>query len=358
MVHERDDEYEGQEDGEYHFSDDQANYEMEPEITTKSDAPAAPKPAPIGGGAAKNLRRPVLGVVVFVLVIFLGYKIISPSTSVPPTDFSQNNSPITKTMTTRQPVEKTTVVTTTTSAPARTAAPTPPVTTVTTVTAPVATPVVTQAPAQPTQQVQTLQTTLPAQSLPAQQSSSAPAPEMSSAQASSSIDKLIQLQDQNTKLITQYQTESAQKIAEYETQNNELQGKLQDMALRLNALETTITHLTKALQDARGGPLANNNANTNSGQATNGASAGVMPADNTQVVMARPMAAPKSLYSVQAIIPGRAWLKSDTGETVTVAEGDILKNYGKIIKIDPYDGVVQIDAGGRTVSLSYGATTE
>jgi hypothetical protein len=43
---------------------------------------------------------------------------------------------------------------------------------------------------------------------------------------------------------------------------------------------------------------------------------------------------------------------------VTVAEGDILKNYGKIIKIDPYDGVVQIDAGGKIVTLSYGATTE
>jgi hypothetical protein len=353
MVHERDDEYEGQEDGEYHFSDDQANYEMEPEITTKTDAPAAPKPAPVSAGTSKNLRRPVLGVVVFVLVIFLVYKIISPSSSVPPTDFSQTTSASTKTMTTRQPVEKTTVVTTTTSTPARVAAP-PPVTTVTTVTAPVQ--------QQPQQIVQPIQTTMPAQPLPAQQPQQVPAPEMSSAQASSAIDKLIQLQDQNTKLITQYQTESAQKIAEYETQNNELQGKLQDMALRLNALETTITHLTKALQDARGGGAgmaSNNNANSNGGgPVTNGASAGVMPADNTQVVMARPMAVPKSMYSVQAIIPGRAWLKSDNGETVTVAEGDILKNYGKIIKIDPYDGVVQIDAGGRTVTLSYGATTE
>jgi hypothetical protein len=77
MVHERDDEYEGQEDGEYHFSDDQANYEMEPEITIKTAAPKAPQPAaPVSSGTPKNLKRPVIGIVVFVLVIFLVYKII------------------------------------------------------------------------------------------------------------------------------------------------------------------------------------------------------------------------------------------------------------------------------------------
>jgi hypothetical protein len=349
MVHERDDEYEGQEDGEYHFSDDQANYEMEPEITPKTAAPGAPKPAPISADTAKSMRRPVIGVIVFALVIFLVYKIISPSSNVPATDFSQNTSTSTKSMTTRQPLEKTTVVTTTTTAPARVAAPTPPVTTVTTVTTP-------PAPVQQQQVTQPIQTTtMTTQPLPMQQQA---APELSSAQASSAIDKLIQLQDQNTKLITQYQTESAQKIAEYEAQNNELQGKLQDMALRINALETTITHLTKALQDTRGGAgLAGNLSN--GGPVTNGARAGEMADNGGQtVVMARPMLMPKSAYSVQAIIPGRAWLKSDNGETVTVAEGDILKNYGKIIKIDPYDGVVQIDAGGKTVTLSYGATTE
>jgi hypothetical protein len=264
-------------------------------------------------------------------------------------------------MTTRQPVEKTTVVTT--IAPVRSAAPVQsPVTTVTTTT--VTPPVISQQ--QPQQQLPQqvlqpgMQTTVTTQQPSMQQPSmqQMPAPEMSSSQASNAIDKLIQLQDQNTKLITQYQTESAQKIAEYEAQNSELQGKIQDMALRMNALETTITHLTKALQDTRGSGAMS----SNTGSAVVPASNGARPemADNQQqtVVMARPMPMPKSAYSVQAIIPGRAWLKSDSGETVTVAEGDMLKNYGKIIKIDPYDGVVQIDSGGRTVTLSYGATTE
>ena len=47
-------------------------------------------------------------------------------------------------------------------------------------------------------------------------------------------------------------------------------------------------------------------------------------------------------------------VESESGETVTVAEGDALKGYGRIAKIDPYDGVVMIDTGTRTISLSYG----
>jgi hypothetical protein len=67
---------------------------------------------------------------------------------------------------------------------------------------------------------------------------------------------------------------------------------------------------------------------------------------------------PQATYTVQAIIPGRAWLKSDSGETVTVAEGDTLRGYGRVVKIDPYDGVVAIDIGGKIISLSYGVTAE
>jgi hypothetical protein len=63
-------------------------------------------------------------------------------------------------------------------------------------------------------------------------------------------------------------------------------------------------------------------------------------------------------YSVQAIIPGRAWLKSDSGDTVTVAEGDMLRGYGRVTKIDPYDGIVNIDTGGKVVTLSYGMVAE
>ena len=53
-------------------------------------------------------------------------------------------------------------------------------------------------------------------------------------------------------------------------------------------------------------------------------------------------------YSVQAIIPGRAWLRSDNGETITVAEGDMVKGVGRVTKIDPYDGIVEINTGTKS----------
>src|SRR5262249_24325238 len=36
-------------------------------------------------------------------------------------------------------------------------------------------------------------------------------------------------------------------------------------------------------------------------------------------------------YVVHAVIPGRAWLKSPRGQIITVAEGDTVGNYGKIL---------------------------
>ena len=66
----------------------------------------------------------------------------------------------------------------------------------------------------------------------------------------------------------------------------------------------------------------------------------------------------KVAFSVQAIIPGRAWLRSDNGEALTVAEGDTIKGFGRVTKIDPYDGIVEVNTGNKVVSLSYGNGAE
>ena len=49
--------------------------------------------------------------------------------------------------------------------------------------------------------------------------------------------------------------------------------------------------------------------------------------------------------SVHAIIPGRAWLKSKDGSTITVTEGDSLERYGKVLVIDASNGVVITSSG-------------
>jgi outer membrane murein-binding lipoprotein Lpp len=51
---------------------------------------------------------------------------------------------------------------------------------------------------------------------------------------------------------------------------------------------------------------------------------------------------------VHAIIPGRAWLKTKDGSTITVTEGDNLEHYGKILVIDAPNGVV-ITSSGATL---------
>lgn len=50
-------------------------------------------------------------------------------------------------------------------------------------------------------------------------------------------------------------------------------------------------------------------------------------------------------YTVYAIIPGRAWLRSHDGKTITVSEGDTIKEYGKVLKIDAGEGIVVTSSG-------------
>ncbi|HET9843268.1 MAG TPA: hypothetical protein VFP93_01255 [Gammaproteobacteria bacterium] len=49
--------------------------------------------------------------------------------------------------------------------------------------------------------------------------------------------------------------------------------------------------------------------------------------------------------TVHAIIPGRAWLKTRDGRTLTVTEGDPVEGYGKVIVIDAPSGIVITSSG-------------
>ncbi len=100
MLNDRDDKFEGHDDSEYHFSDDEVSYELEPE----SPKQPAPGGGPTGGSGKDKLmkiwserKRPIIVGVVVIALIFVFYKVLSPST--PSTDISaapavaQNNTP-------------------------------------------------------------------------------------------------------------------------------------------------------------------------------------------------------------------------------------------------------------------------
>jgi len=56
-------------------------------------------------------------------------------------------------------------------------------------------------------------------------------------------------------------------------------------------------------------------------------------------------------YFVQAVIPGRAWLRGADGSAITITKGDKIPGYGQVVAIDPYSGVVAMSSG---MKLRYG----
>lgn len=55
--------------------------------------------------------------------------------------------------------------------------------------------------------------------------------------------------------------------------------------------------------------------------------------------------APKPIYYVRAIIPGRVWLTMQDGSTLTLGLGDKLAGYGTVTAIDVNQGVVTLSSG-------------
>lgn len=288
MVDEKDERYEDEED-EYHFSDDQMNFEVE------NDAPKTSTEAPIPSkesfmtkmGNISPRRRALLAGIVFIVLIGIVYKMLKPSTSPTNEVLSEINTAPAEPITQPAPPPVAIVKST----------PPPPV-----VEEPVATVVV-----QPT-----------------------PPPAV---EAKKMEDRLNTLEQQSSAMMNLLQTEYAQKISDYEMQGNLTRGKMDEMSKRISRIESNLNQITQMLREG--------------GAATSRPEAAAVN-----------RAEPKIGYTVQAIIPGRAWLKSESGDTVTVAEGDILRNYGRIAKIDPYDGIVEIDTGSRIIALSYGMNVE
>lgn len=348
MVDEREDRYEGEE-GEYHFSDDQINY----------DEVEVPKAAQPTGSMKKTIvdklsglspsRRMLLAGVVFISLIGIVYKMLLPSSPALTGEIAQ----LTPATTPRQIVAAKPTIPPAAPPPSQAAPviPQPPPVMNAIAAAAQQTPQIPQIPQMPlsvpeagiiqpsvsVSPIQTVQQTVPsAPSVP----SVPAAPPMPQQNV---VDRVKAVEDHNAAMMNLLQTEYAQKISDFEMQSNLTRGKLDEMAKRINRIETSLNQITQLLQ--QNPPLASSKQ-----QAVSMENGPGMPISRSTI--------PKVAYTVQAIIPGRAWLKADSGDTVTVAEGDTLRDYGRISKIDPYDGVVEIDTGNKIIALSYGMSAE
>lgn len=384
MADEREDERYDGEEGEYHFSEDQVNYEMD----QHEEKLSAPGVGTAGGGAASFLkkitpaRRAIIGGVVFVVLLSVVFKMLMP-TSVPTTDFMQTaankpntaahppqapeqvaasnakNAEIATGSTVSQPVPEG-VAQQTTGAPVSA----PPQAAVTTAsTSPPAVlgspagslPAAPSAPSSPPSASPALaEGNLPAAAgqPPVPPEGVSPAvpmqPIAEGSQPASSLtpatvappekgiaERIASLEQENAAMMNLLRTEYAPKLSGSESQDAAMQSKVDDLTKRMGRLEASLNQISQLIQ------------NTNKPTAM----ASTLSSPPPSAAYSHEM---KPVFTVQAIIPGRAWLKSEAGETVTVAEGDLLRNYGRITKIDPYDGIVNIDTGNKVVTLSYG----
>jgi len=60
---------------------------------------------------------------------------------------------------------------------------------------------------------------------------------------------------------------------------------------------------------------------------------------------------PELKYYIQAVIPGRAWLISSTGQTITVREGSSVRGYGEIKLIDSMQSKI-ITSSGKVIRFA------
>jgi len=401
MGKDRDEKFEGHEESEYHFSDEEVSYEVEPEAPSKTTEYHSGEPKESLLTRITQSKRILASIGVFLVLVFIVYKMVAPS-SVPSTEIAntpavaqqnampknpvvqqaQNPSPTAPQMTAPvvPPIPGAMAQSTNQPAPPAQAAPTampsapaqagpaqvppaataalPPSGTTLPPAAPAALPPSgaalvtaqqptaappTQMPAAPTPQ-QTIATAQPASqqnpvaTMPAVIPIEAPVPTSIVNQPAPGTTTVVEtktaaLTADTEKMMDQFQAAYAQKFNDYANQNKALQDQVQALNARVANMENQLNQLVQVLTRQQG--LSSNN------------SAPVIATASSAEL-------PKMAYNVQAIIPGRAWLKSENGETLTVAEGDVIKNLGRVTKIDPYDGVVEINTGSKAISLSYG----
>lgn len=407
-MQDRDDNYEGSEETEYHFSD--VNYEeVEPEAEAESPKaaqraqPAEPVTAEIGAGRSKRM---VVSLVVFMALVFVVYKMVMPSSQIESTDISP------KTMADAATTQQTNTLQAPTQLAThqqQAAQPAPKQSNASTV-QPAMQGQQSMQQAQAVQQQQTIeqqqaqqlamqqqqaqqlamqqqeaqqqmqqqqmqqqqaqqqaleqQRSLQAQATQQQQNMQQQAgampsvampnvisvpnpvaslptnsnmPSVATPNNTTGIDNHIAgLQAQNAQLMNQLESDYQQNLNDFSSQNKALQDQVQALNSRMVSMESQLSQLVQALtKQAQESKLPSDDMSSS------------LPAQSYGTTSS-------SSYNVQAIIPGRAWLKSKNGETLTVAEGDVIKNLGRVARIDPYDGVVEINTGRKTVSLSYG----
>jgi intracellular multiplication protein IcmG len=158
--------------------------------------------------------------------------------------------------------------------------------------------------------------------------------------ASSSGD-VSKLQSQY-KAVKSTQRSDSRRIKQLERKNQAISDNVESLSQQVTGLQSNLEQISGQLT------LLNNKL---SQQAEHVSKSHVsakkeraVPAEEDRVQQHR-RAYSRLSYFVEAVIPGRAWLQSSTGRTITVTTGDEIYGYGRITAINPYNGEVKTSSG-------------
>lgn len=145
-----------------------------------------------------------------------------------------------------------------------------------------------------------------------------PANPANSQTAINSVNNRLDMLEQNT------YTEQTN-IERLNTQMNDLQTSLSNMDSKLANLTASLQTLTNEAARQQETAKAKENARKKATQAAK--------------------AAPMPVYYVKAMVPGRAWLVTGSGNTMTVSLGSNLPGYGIVQVIDTTQGILMTSSG-------------
>ena len=156
------------------------------------------------------------------------------------------------------------------------------------------------------------------------------------AKAQETSQQTIQLQ-QTVESITQEMTENVNQIKQLETKINDLSSLLTTINQNIGTIDARMLGLTETVDSIT--QDVSNVKKVLAEEDLDLASTSTKASADTQLTYKPPG------YSIHAIIPGRAWLKSSSGQIITIAEGDVIGDYGTVAVIDAANNIVRTSSG-------------
>lgn len=136
----------------------------------------------------------------------------------------------------------------------------------------------------------------------------------------------------------------ADALTEIQKQNQMLLQQMASLSQRVVSLESALTQSNQAVEG-----LSQQVVTLKQPIGSTSMPVAVMPSmSNAAPSTALP---PEPQYTVEAVVPQRAWLQTSDGNTVTVTIGDEVPGLGAVTAIDPYSGNVNT-ASGTTIKYA------